>query len=88
MKTRERVRELESGASIVIGAAQGNPGPAISYEFLFELHTYLQQHEIKANITYFTYEKELFEQAGDQATKHLQKHMQEKEIPYFFVTLQ
>jgi len=81
--TGEQLKNLESGTSIVVGAAQENPGPSIAYEFLFEIDTYLQKQGKKANITYFTYEKRLFEQAGERATDLLEKHMQEKEITYY-----
>lgn len=82
LKTKKRVEYLKSGDPVVIGVAQGNPSPGMSYEFLFELDAYLKHKKIQSSITYFTYEQELFDHTGKKVTKLLKKHMQEKQIPH------
>lgn len=83
LKTKEEVRRIKSGAPIVIGVTQGNPSPAMSYEFLFELEEYLKRENIKTSLTYFTYEQELFDHTGEKVTELLKKHMEDKQISYY-----
>ncbi|WP_235864142.1 NAD(P)/FAD-dependent oxidoreductase [Sutcliffiella halmapala] len=83
LKTRKRLEELEEGEPIVIGVAQENPNHGIAYEFLFELDAYLNEHLIKCPITFFTYEKELFDGTGKEPTEKLEELMAEKQIQYY-----
>ncbi|MCJ7841961.1 FAD-dependent oxidoreductase [Lederbergia sp. NSJ-179] len=82
LQTGKRLEEMEEGEPIVIGVAQENPNPGIAYEFLFELYTYLSGRRIKCPITFFTYEKELFDGKGTEPTEQLEGLMREKQITY------
>lgn len=83
LKTREKLEEMEEGEPIVIGVAQENPNQGIAYEFLFELDAYLNERRIKCPMTFFTYEKELFNGNGKEPTEKLEVLMAEKQIPYY-----
>lgn len=83
LKTKKRLQEMKDGEPIVVGIAQNNPNPGIAYEFLFELVTYLKERHMKCPITFFTYEKRLFDQNGIEPTKMLEELMTEKQITYY-----
>jgi sulfide:quinone oxidoreductase len=83
LQTKRRVEEIQPGQPIVIGVAQQNPSQGPAYEFLFELHAFLHKRNIRCPITFFTYEKELFNHKGKKVTLILEKHMKEKQIPYY-----
>ncbi|MED1472747.1 NAD(P)/FAD-dependent oxidoreductase [Bacillus salipaludis] len=83
LKTRKRLEQINEGEPIVIGVAQENPNQGIAYEFLFELDTYLNERCIKCPMTFFTYEKELFDGNGKESTEKLEVLMAEKQIPYY-----
>jgi sulfide:quinone oxidoreductase len=82
-KTKERIENIKSGDQILIGASNGNPCTCLSIEFLFELDAYLQKQNINASITYFTYEKDLFDYVGNKVSSTLEKLLNEKEIPFY-----
>lgn len=83
LKTKKKLEEMQEGEPIVIGVAQENPNQGIAYEFLFELDTYLKERRLKCPITFFTYEKELFDGKGKEPTEKLEVLMVEKQIPYY-----
>ncbi len=82
LKTKLEIEGLDSQKPVIIGVAQGNPSSWMSYEFLFELDAYLKQKRLNPSITFFTYEEDLFNQAGENGTDILKTHMQEKGIAY------
>jgi sulfide:quinone oxidoreductase len=83
LKIRNKLEEIEEGDPIVIGVAQENQSQGIAYEFLFELDAYLNERRIKCPITFFTYEKELFDGNGKEPTEKLEELMAEKQISYY-----
>lgn len=82
-KANEQIKKIKSGNHILIGAADGNPCPCLSYELLFEMEDYLQQQKIKASLTYFTFEKDLFDYVGNKVSAKLEKLIDEKQIPFY-----
>jgi sulfide:quinone oxidoreductase len=83
LNVRKKLEELKEGEPIVIGVAQENQNQGIAYEFLFELDAYLNERRIKCPITFFTYEKELYEGNGKESSKKLEELLAKKHIPYF-----
>ncbi|MBT2686637.1 FAD-dependent oxidoreductase [Bacillus sp. ISL-47] len=83
LKTRKKVEELTENEPIVIGIAQGNPNQGIAYEFLFELDAFLNKQDIKCPITFFTYEKKLFEGKGKKGTARIEELMAKKQIKWY-----
>lgn len=82
-KTKERIKNLQSGEQILMGASDGNPCTCLSYELLFEVDAYLQKHKINASLTYFTYEGDLFDYVGNKVSATLEKKLNEKGIPFY-----
>ncbi len=83
LQTKRRVGEIKVGQPIVIGVAQQNSSQGMAYEFLFELHAFLHERNVQCPITFFTYEKELFNHKGKKVTLILEKHMKEKQISHY-----
>lgn len=83
LETRKRVESLIGGQPIVVGVAQHNPTPGCAYEFLFELETYLRKRNKSSPMSFFTYEKEMFNHKGEKVTELLEKQMQKRQIPFY-----
>lgn len=80
LETKNKIESLTEGDPIVIGIAEDNPNPGIAYEFLFELNDYLDKRHIRCPITFFTYEKELYDENGSEASEKLEQLMADKQI--------
>lgn len=82
LKTKEELENLQSGDTVAIGVAQGNPCQSIAYEFIFELDAFLKKREKNVSLTFFTFEEALSKSAGEKAAELSKKHMEEKGITY------